>query len=406
MPTYRIPAVNLPALEAAIADLNKRAAKLRMPPVVMIRVGTELVPTRNDLGFDFEREIALISIEGEAPKFDGWGLVAAIERLESGENLVRCVPGLECPVEYRNTNSRCDHCNTVRYRREVFVLKHDDGRYCQVGRQCIADFLGRTSPHQIAECMECLWDIDQLASEAEHEFWGDGGGRVRAFNTIEFLTTAAICIRKIGWISAKTADIEMRASTRGIVMTLLTGKPRSEYADLVESHGLIAEARDKELAEKALEWGCQLPTTGDGYLYNLGVACRLGHVRHDTAGLMASLIPAYQRHLDELNESKREAHIVRQYVGTVGQRQGFEQLTVKAMRSFEGAYGVRTLVRFEDSGRNILTWWASGDPDWLAEGDTLDVTGTVKAHEEYKGTPQTVLQRVSQGIKRTKKRAA
>ena len=65
---------------------------------------------------------------------------------------------------------------------------------------------------------------------------------------------------------------------------------------------------------------------------------------------------------------------------------------------------MRTRCQFEDDSGNVIVWWASTTVDWLQEGDTVDITATIKKHDDFKGTPQTVLTRVRQGLTVTKKR--
>ena len=149
-PVYEIPAHNLPALQAKLDEMNRRAAKLGCEPTILNVVGEfEVTRKREHTGIKYKVRMVKIVVVGQTPKLNGWQLMAAIERQESGENLVRCVPGKTVPESYRKTDTHCDHCKTVRYRKEVFVLNHDDGRWAQVGRSCIADFLGHVSVENI-----------------------------------------------------------------------------------------------------------------------------------------------------------------------------------------------------------------------------------------------------------------
>jgi len=95
----------------------------------------------------------------------------------------------------------------------------------------------------------------------------------------------------------------------------------------------------------------------------------------------------------ELN-ARRHQNLERKHVGQVGERSDFTNLTVTKLRYFENEYGVRTLITFEDATGNILIWWASKQLDDVKEGDVVDIRGTVKAHGDYNGRPQTELQRV------------
>ena len=113
---------------------------------------------------------------------------------------------------------------------------------------------------------------------------------------------------------------------------------------------------------------------------------------------------------DELNEVRAKAREEKaqkdretcKHVGTVKERGTFE-LELEFATSWDGYYGTTHLYVFRDQDGNKLTW-KTGRPVWvelpadlgsqLAEkGDRYLVTGTVKAHSEYKGTAQTELTR-------------
>lgn len=91
---------------------------------------------------------------------------------------------------------------------------------------------------------------------------------------------------------------------------------------------------------------------------------------------------------------RRRQNLERRHVGEVGKRCDFENLTVVRLRYFDSQYGVKTLLTFEDSRGNVLVWWASKQLDDVGEGDVVNIRGTVKKHGDYKGCPQTELQRV------------
>ncbi len=410
MNTYKINVRVFDVLEAQLAKLNKKAEKLGCKPAVLTVHGEETVIYKSDLtGIQSKITYKIVSIEGETPKLDGWKLIAAIECQASGENLVSCVPGETVPVSYRSTDTHCDHCNSDRRRKEVFILQNEDGRYAQVGRNCISDFLGGKSPDAIVAYAQWGFDLDSLMSSAE-DFEGFGGGRGETtFNLEEFVKTTSAMIRKFGWVSRGTAGDSGDATADRVIWLLspsFDATSRRDKEKFVQTHSFALEDHDEELSVGALAWGIALPTDQGDYLYNLGVACRIGFVRLKTAGLVASLVSAYQRHLDreaELHISRTEnAAKNRKHLGVVGDRCGFAQVTIKSIRSFPSDWGVRTMVRFEDAEGSILVWWKSGDTD-MEEGQTLDISGTVKKHEDYKGTPQTILQRVTEGLPKVKK---
>lgn len=395
---YEIPTINLPILAERIEELNRRCRKLNQPEIVFNILGEQTVEHRDDItGVKYKVRISQVEIEGNSPKIDGWQLAATVEPLPTGENLVRCVPGLTVPESYRTTDMHCDHCQTDRNRKEVFVLVHDDGRYCQVGRTCIADFLGHVSVDSLIARAEWLMKL----TDTESNEWGDefrsGRGEITR-NTEHFVQTVTICIRRLGWLSRSVARKWGREheATANIAWQLLTlnNQATKEFAARYE---LTVEERDEALAAKALEWARGLAGDND-YIHNLGAACRCEYVTHKTIGIVASVIAAYNKHVEKLQEFEREAKKVRGHVGVVGERQEFVGLVVKKLLYVEGNYGTKTLCRFEDADNNVLVWWASSNTDWLTEGETVDVTATVKKHGDYKGTPQTELQRVAKGL--------
>jgi hypothetical protein len=404
--TYRVPAANVEALQEQIAELNKKAEKLGTRRITLTQIGIEVEKRRNAAKIEIPFVWHLFTVDGETPKLAGYTFIAVIEQLGE-ENLVKNVPGHTCPVEFRKTDYHCDHCNTDRRRKEVFVLRHDDGAYKQVGRNCLADFLGGKSPEGVLAWATILFSLETTIREAGDERWG---GTRWSPSIDEYVAVIAICIRRMGWISKKAAESmfpePMTTSYLGWRVCCDSSSPTMR--EMIRDNDLYVEDRDLELAKAALEWARALSATGDDYHYNLGVACRAGIVNLKTSGIIASVISAYQRHRDrveELNLKSREPFLD-EHVGEVNTRVGFTGLTVKAMRSFDSNFGVKTLVRFKDAAGRTLIWWASGEIDWLEEGKTYDITGTIKEHGSHNNYKQTVLQRVKEGLPKAKKAKA
>jgi hypothetical protein len=202
---YDIPAYNYEALADAVARMNRRAAKLGCEPLALRIVREYEQEQKGRLGAKYMQARMEVELIGETPKFEGWSLLAAVEMQENGENLVRNVPGREVPEQYRTTDIHCDHCQTERRRKEVFILRHDDGRFVQVGRQCIADFLLHVSAANLAARAE--WEFSALRTcedAVDEDYCGRGGGEFRRDIT-EYLATVAIVIRRLGWLSRSAA---------------------------------------------------------------------------------------------------------------------------------------------------------------------------------------------------------
>lgn len=103
--TYRIPEGNFSAFAADIAKLAKRADKLGVPAPSFTVITEETVPVRDD---DHKTNrvmlVFVVEVTGTAPKFDGWSLLAAIDRdLEepNSPNVMNTIDGAEMDPTWR-----------------------------------------------------------------------------------------------------------------------------------------------------------------------------------------------------------------------------------------------------------------------------------------------------------------
>lgn len=390
--TYRVPVINYPRLEEEIAKLNKRAAKLKCEPIVLTLLETVTERKRNEvIGFDYQETYHICTVTGETPKLAGWTLIAIIDPVPNGENLVREIPGEKCPKRFRTTTMFCDHCGSNRKRNAIFILKHENGEYKQVGRNCLADFLGHEHPENLLSKAEYLFAFDKLVRDAQEDGWFSGGGSLPAIvPTNEFVVITAVVIRKLGWIP-RSASSEMQRATADIVWDVCV-RPYDRYVrELVKAHNLYATDDDVKQAEAAVGWAKDIDPENakNTYLHDLGVCCRQNYVDHKRSGFAASVIQAHQRVITDRKPASRSQHI-----GEIGIRQEFNDLTVEMMRPVQSGIYEKTMVKFRDPNGNVLLWWASGSPDWLETGKTLSVKATVKKHSQYAGVDQTEVNRV------------
>lgn len=390
--TYRVPALNYPRLEDEIAKLNKRATKLKCQPIVLNILETITEKKRNEVvGFDYQETYHICTVSGETPKLAGWTLIAIIEPVPNGENLVREVPGEKCPARFRTTKMFCDHCSSTRKRNSIFLLKHEDGEYKQVGRQCLADFLGHEHPENLILKAEYLFSGTGLMRDAEEEGWWSGGGSLPPMiPTTEFVTVAAVVIRKMGW-KPRSQVSEFEQATADIVWDICTRSGDRMVRELVQAKQLYASEDDIKSAEAAVAWGAAIDPANahNTYLHDLGVCCRQNYVDHKRSGFAASVISAYRRTLLTPEKTTPSKHL-----GEIDKRQQFDNVTCRLARPIVSGIYEKTLVKFVDGEGNVLIWWASGMPDWVEVGCKYNIKATVKKHTEYQGVAQTEVNRV------------
>jgi len=386
-------------LEEELAKLNKRAARCNCPLVSyrVLRTYKEAVG-KNVLGDDIIKEFAEVEISGDAPRIDGWELVAKLSPMEGG-NLVQSAEGVELDPKYRTVDMYCDHCGTTRRRKDVFVIRHENGEERVIGRNCLADFL-RTNKFT---AMIYWADVVNEFVGGLDEFERYAGERQPKGTPIEtWLHTSSIVIRKIGWVSrgaARERGDENAATVDTVAYLEWTPDfPAGTKEKFCRHHNLYFTDYDRELAADALAWIETNEDTGD-YIHNLRLACKAGVVTEKTAGLVTSLIPAYRKAMDK--EAKkaeyRKRAADRVWIGEIKKRMRGLEVKVLGMSSHDSDWGATTLVRFADADENSIIWWASGDKtEEFTVGETYKVDATVKKHDEHEVYgKQTVVNRVT-----------
>lgn len=397
-PIYRVPEVNMEALAARITKMNKRAAKLKMEPLVLSILGREFEP-RNVRHESESRtkcitiQVALVTLTGVLPRVNGWSMAATVQHDAAG-NLLRTVPGFETslPLKYRTAATDCDHCQTHRQRHDTYILYSEVDVWKQVGRNCLADFLRSGDAAGLAEWAEFLASLDQELSAFEEGF--SGGRAAECYTPLRLLAQVACCVRADGWCSRsevrnsfapKLATVDAALSCwNSVVWNKLSAADQKKLTPTQE---------DEERAAATLEWAQTLPTdvTND-YLWNIRTVSYREMIGHREAGLAGSIIAAYNRHLERELQRKYDKDHPSQWFGELKARE-IMTLTVIGTRETQTNFGLSTLVLFRTPEGNRAKWFCTGHTE-LNVDETYTVKATVKEHETYQGSNQTVLTRV------------
>ena len=396
--TYTIPLHNVEAVVAALDKLAKRAARKGLPALVYTLGEVEEVarPCRRD-GESATVQARALTVQTPVLRYQGWRLLATLDfTLGGGEPLVSAAGDVTVPACYRHADNSCDHCKADRRRQLCVVLQHEDGRTTQVGRQCVRDFLGHDAEALVA-AHDLAHDVALACEAAQDEGWTEVGGyRVRpTWDLHVFLAYVAACIRCGGWVSRKTA----RAYEEAGGYKLATSDEacgvwfRAQAGKSLDNDPRPTDA-DRETAGAAIAWGAALEPTSD-YEHNLRRIADAGCLRHQHAGVAASLVASYLRHVQQLAERARLA-ATSTHLGTVGARLVLTLTCVGVPRELESDWGVTSLCTFASADGSVVKWFCSGaPPDWFEDGSTLRLRATIKKHDAWRGVAQTVLSRVT-----------
>ena len=402
-------------LAERVGKVNKRAAKHGFPAVTLSESNVRVI---DDPEFDHTKgidghypiqcngrcvvpqvELATFRIAATGRlAMAGWTLVGvvaadAVDAEGHAVPMVTTVPGQTFDGTITDA-MLCEHCNTRRYRTETFILRHDDGREMQVGRQCIRDFLGHDPAALLAG-----FDAYGMLVPSDEEISGWGSSAARIWTVEDVIRSASRIVAVDGWYISKAKAEESENSDRPLTSTVsqtwIVLSPTKSKHD----REFIAEHPFDEKAERIFnntiealanlkpnnEWEYKLDEFRSRNIAQVGP-------RH--VGILASATILGLR-LEE-RKAKAVAKPESKHIGTVGSKVTVEA-TVTFTREFDGSYGPTTLVKFSTADGDVQ-WWQSGSHTWEI-GSTVTLTGTVKGHDadKFDGRPVTTLTRCKIG---------
>lgn len=442
---FKIPECNLAELTRRITHLIKKATKLGATPIIF-NVGSAFdVP----LYLDGNRETPWfedvygpipveklqgytkyypVTVEGEAPKLNGWAFAATLQRIEleegGSEGILRTVSGIEIPTEFRSRFGQCDHCKADRQRNDVYVVRNiERGEFKVVGSTCLKDFLGHPDPLSYARIAEYMAEIGELCGGAEDEdYFGGGGSRISSYPVIDMLSVAAAAIRLDGYYSktkARERDELFRATASMVQEYFTVTKMSSHYHEIKAKYAPTEE--DRQMAETAREWARELGAREEAneYQYTISVLARSAGIELRNFGYATSIISSYQREVAAKQEG-RISFTASEHIGKEGEKLRLTVTLVSANQISGESYGYRretttlktvinyAVMREDGQGANKVTWFATGDPgtEMTEVGKEYQIIATVKKHGAYQGVRQTIITRVTldKGQKITEKK--
>ena len=359
-----IPELHLESFKQEIAKLNRRSAKMDigLAPMTVVTGAIEHRLVEHGIYCTFIE----VQIDGNMPKIAGWQFLARIEHMSEGHNIVHTYPGADLiDKKYWVVAPNCDHCNTQRRRKDTFIVT-DGHETLQVGSSCIKDFLGHDMPSNFGS----LFVTEDFCEEFK-EKWP----RIEPeWDLLDVLSMTSAVIREFKWVGSSAAYNDP---------SLFATKDRV-FIQMSERE-IIPIDSDQEVAKKAIKWVEDFLVTDTNYLENLSAIVKIGYIRERSFGLACSILISYYRTIEK--ESKNS-----QWVGEIGVRQEFT-IVVKSLNFIDNQYGGLDVYRMEDLSGNILVWFST-QGSIMEKDKNYTIVGTVKKHDEYKGTKQTNINRV------------
>lgn len=326
-----------------------------------------------------------ISYTFETLKKNGYEIVGKIEHVGT-DPLVFNYNNDHSNHEYRHVeNTRCDHCNTKHHRKNQYILKDENNNEVIVGHTCLKDFMGIDQ--------SILSSINKKLIQLGHDYYGTGSVAAEAYMRV--LELSFYFIRNNGWLSGKKAmEINEDCDPDKCVMptsqyVLMAVFPYHDYFH--DYSNAVPSDDDKDNARNALTWlQVQFDDDCNDYIYNNNIIAKRGYARAQEFGMVASVAGSYyNKFLRPEKPAKKES----QWIGQEGDRDIFS-LTLKKVFDFDTDWGLSRIAIFEDKDQNVVIWKSNTRAIFKLDVDvSINIKGTIKKHDEYKGIKQTLLSR-------------
>lgn len=349
-------------------------------------------------------EVALIDLNLDVVfRFNGWHSLGMVQRKDG---IVQCYfddPSLL--AQYKDVDFHCDHCHKKVHRNSVVILEHDNGERKIVGTSCVKEFTSGLDGNLIAEVNDYMAILKMRDSELRCLMQGEDDADtffeshgIKTYDIVMVVSAAKRLIDKYGFEPSNSYN----ATWKYILDEYDRTKKEDEASDAVEWI--------KSLSEDEI--------TKSSYLFNLKQIIDAGYCTARHFGFLASLIPSYRKsEYKRLLDLKKNNGKVSEYVGNIGDKISVKVKYVNTY-SYDSNFGTTNIHLFMDDNGNIFKWSTnsrleytvkdnhSNYSQWyyLDKGATVQLTGKIKDHNEYRNQKQTVLTHCKYGVLESKER--
>ena len=392
---YRILEANMPRLEKKLQRIKNKCNKYDVYFQFNI-LRTEIAEIKLEDDTVENVKYVWVDVEGEL-KHEDWEFVASIDHTSHG-NVVRAFKtDIEVPEKYYHSACECHHCNTRRIRKGTYLVHNSTtDEWKQVGRSCLQEFTSGLSAEDTTRYIS-LYD-ELIKGETPYT----GVTFSNYYKLDRYLCYVKGTVDKFGYIGSGEYH-EIRTRDRAFDYYLIKecgrrGKFYQSRIDELEKYDFdFFSEENVSFVSSALNWIRNIEDES-GFLFNLKVCCAEDYFESKNIGFVTSLIITYMRELDMIDKKKKEADRRKkesdssEYQGEIGERITFESNSIRCVYSFYNDYGLTFLYKIVDNNGNVYMWSTGKDIE-LGENETVQVTGTVKEHSEYRDVKQTKLTR-------------
>jgi hypothetical protein len=274
-----------------------------------------------------------------------------------------------------------------------------------VEKSCLPEYTHGFSAEAVAAYNSLFTGLE------EEEAWEPSGGhgffcKAEYYDVEEITRYMSETIRHFGFVPTSDDSKLPTASRAGDFYDVAHGRRGKfrycpERFDQIKAEmervGFNAESPEaRKEAQEALKWIAEQDDSKSSYIHNLKLVCGMERVHSYHYGILASLIPTWNKSLvrEAERKAKEAAESNSKHVGNIGERITFNVASTKIVTSWETDYGTMWLVKFVSVEGNVFMWKASSLNALPDDFELVKkITGTVKNHDEFRGIKQTFINR-------------
>lgn len=275
------------------------------------------------------------------------------------------------PSNFDIEKCNCDHCGVNRFRLTTYIIK-DGEKYMQVGGSCLINYVG----HKFS--MNVLPDAFATIDDIMNSDYGTGE---RRYDIREIIRFAIVSVRRRGY-SKSSADYSTADDVKSMMLDFSIGKQ-----SVIDDYSAVTTEEVREHIEFVRN-SDDVPI--GSFMFNLKNIFNNQYCTLRTMAIAVAVVPslAFAKQKRVTNENTK----VSNFVGEEKQKLTDIQVSIMAVSVYDSYYGTNTMIKMIDATGNIFVWFASGVKNYES-GDEFMLSGTVKTHDLFKGTKQTVLTR-------------
>lgn len=381
---YLIPAENMEALEKRFQSVEKKAQKYGCEVKMFVR-GTVYKSYTGKSGEVSTRKYYQVAAEGKV-QIEGWKFLATLEH-QNGGNIIRSFSDGEIPEKYRTCGPWCDHCKQDRRRKDTYLIQNvETGAIKQVGKSCLLDYTKGMTPAHIALLESFMHDLEEKQETI-------GGGYTAYYEPEKVLRYAVEVIRFFGYVksdqpeSTKQKTLEFIRYDAGYRLDKITCR---KIENTIEQGFDPNRSEVSDYVGKMLTWISGADDSRSDYIYNLKLIAGMNYIEYKHFGYLVSLVPAFERENSRRveREKTKQAENQSTWQGEKGKRIKVKISSADIVTSWENQYGITKIWKILDAEGNVYIWKTTNNIP-----ECTEIIGTVKEHDEFNGTKQTILTR-------------